>query len=62
MSIKWNFQFQITGSGHGIGKLLAIKYASEGATVIAWDINEKLNNETVDHIKKLGFKNVYGYK
>ncbi|XP_066146083.1 short-chain dehydrogenase/reductase family 16C member 6-like [Euwallacea fornicatus] len=52
----------ITGTGHGIGKLLAIKYAQEGAIVVAWDINEELNTQTVHHIQKLGYKNIYGYK
>ncbi|XP_066247651.1 short-chain dehydrogenase/reductase family 16C member 6-like isoform X2 [Euwallacea similis] len=52
----------ITGTGHGIGKLLAIKYAQEGATVVAWDINEEVNVQTVQHIQKLGYKNIYGYR
>jgi len=52
----------ITGTGHGIGKLLAKKYATEGATVIGWDINEELNSQTIKEIKQLGYPNIHGYK
>lgn len=52
----------ITGAGHGIGKELAIGYASLGATVICWDINEKANQQTKDEIKKLGIDSVYAYR
>ncbi|XP_011692662.1 PREDICTED: short-chain dehydrogenase/reductase family 16C member 6-like [Wasmannia auropunctata] len=52
----------ITGAGHGIGKELAIGYASLGATVVCWDINEKTNNETMNDIKKIGRQSVYAYK
>ncbi|XP_011864446.1 PREDICTED: short-chain dehydrogenase/reductase family 16C member 6-like [Vollenhovia emeryi] len=51
----------ITGAGHGIGKKLAIGYASLGATVICWDINEETNNETMNVIKRMG-KDVYAYR
>lgn len=46
----------ITGTGHGIGKGLAEKYSGLGATVVCWDINEKLNLETVTEIKSKGGK------
>ncbi|KAG5306703.1 S16C6 reductase, partial [Acromyrmex insinuator] len=52
----------ITGAGHGIGKELAIGYASLGATVVCWDINEKNNNETMNDIKKKGNDSVYAYQ
>ncbi|XP_011692668.1 PREDICTED: short-chain dehydrogenase/reductase family 16C member 6-like [Wasmannia auropunctata] len=52
----------ITGAGHGIGKELAIGYASLGATVICWDINEETNNETMNEIKKMGKNSVYAYR
>ncbi|CAD1474449.1 unnamed protein product, partial [Heterotrigona itama] len=52
----------ITGSGHGIGKELALKYASLGATIVCWDINEQGNNETVEEIKQNGVSKAYGYK
>jgi all-trans-retinol dehydrogenase (NAD+) len=46
----------ITGTGHGIGKELALQYSALGATVVCWDINEKLNLETVNLIKSKGKK------
>lgn len=52
----------ITGAGHGIGKELAIGYASLGATVVCWDINEETNNETMNDIKKMGKDSVYAYR
>ncbi|KYQ56153.1 Short-chain dehydrogenase/reductase family 16C member 6, partial [Trachymyrmex zeteki] len=54
--------FQITGTGHGIGKELAIGYASLGATVVCWDINEETNNKTMEDIKKTGRDSVYAYR
>ncbi|XP_039307651.1 short-chain dehydrogenase/reductase family 16C member 6 isoform X2 [Solenopsis invicta] len=52
----------ITGAGHGIGKELAIGYASLGATVICCDIDERTNNETMSDIKKMGIDSVYAYR
>ncbi|XP_071627291.1 short-chain dehydrogenase/reductase family 16C member 6-like isoform X2 [Temnothorax longispinosus] len=52
----------ITGAGHGIGKELAIGYASLGATVVCWDINEERNNETMNNIKRMGRDSVYAYR
>ncbi|KAK1124726.1 hypothetical protein K0M31_006088 [Melipona bicolor] len=52
----------ITGTSHGIGKELALKYASLRATVVCWDINEEGNNETVEEIKQNGVSKAYGYK
>ena len=46
----------ITGTGHGIGKELALQYAALGATIVCWDINEQLNTETVNLIKSKGRK------
>lgn len=51
----------MTGAGHGIGRELALKYASEGATVVAWDINEKTCRETVKTIAKLGYPKAHAY-
>jgi len=51
----------ITGAGHGIGKELALQYASQGATVVCWDINEKNNKETVKEIDKLGYPKAHAY-
>jgi all-trans-retinol dehydrogenase (NAD+) len=37
---------QITGGGSGIGRLMALRLAELGATVVSWDINERGNKET----------------
>ncbi|XP_029678789.1 short-chain dehydrogenase/reductase family 16C member 6-like [Formica exsecta] len=52
----------ITGAGHGIGKELAIGYASLGATVVCWDINEETNKRTMNEIKMMGKINIYAYQ
>ncbi|XP_011692756.1 PREDICTED: uncharacterized protein LOC105452902 [Wasmannia auropunctata] len=52
----------ITGTGHGIGKELAIGYASLGATVVCWDINEETNNQTMNAIKRMGMNSVHAYR
>ncbi|XP_036140551.1 short-chain dehydrogenase/reductase family 16C member 6 isoform X2 [Monomorium pharaonis] len=52
----------ITGAAHGIGKELAIGYASLGATVVCWDINEENNNKTLNDIKNMGRTSVYAYR
>lgn len=52
----------VTGAGHGIGKELALKYASLGATIVCWDLNEQGNDETVEEVKQLGGVKAYGYK
>jgi all-trans-retinol dehydrogenase (NAD+) len=48
-------KLKVTGAGHGIGKELALLYASEGATVVIWDINEKNGSQTVKEIAQLGY-------
>lgn len=50
----------VTGAGHGIGKEMALQYSALGATVVCWDINETLNQDTVNLIKSLGRK-AFGY-
>jgi all-trans-retinol dehydrogenase (NAD+) len=50
----------ITGAGHGMGKQLALQYSELGATIVCWDINEKLNLETVKLIKSKG-KKAFGF-
>ncbi|XP_003707776.1 short-chain dehydrogenase/reductase family 16C member 6 isoform X2 [Megachile rotundata] len=52
----------VTGAGHGIGREVALKYASLGATVVCWDLNQQGNDETINEIKKLGASKAYGYK
>ncbi|KAF5303530.1 hypothetical protein FQR65_LT08229 [Abscondita terminalis] len=50
----------ITGTGHGIGKELALQYADLDAIVVCWDINEQTNNSTVSEILTKG-KLAYAY-
>merc|ERR1712126_543450 len=44
----------ISGGGSGIGRLMCLRFARLGATVVTWDINKTGNEETVDMIKKEG--------
>jgi 2-hydroxycyclohexanecarboxyl-CoA dehydrogenase len=40
----------VTGAGQGIGKAIAAKLASEGATVVVTDLNETTAKETADEL------------
>ncbi|KAL3290115.1 hypothetical protein HHI36_023482 [Cryptolaemus montrouzieri] len=51
----------ITGTGHGIGKQLALQYAGAGATVVGWDINKENNDETIKEINQRFKNKAYGY-
>jgi len=44
----------VTGGGSGIGRLMCLRFARLGATVVTWDINRLGNEETVAMIKKEG--------
>jgi len=46
----------ITGGGSGIGRLMSLRFARLGATVVTWDINTAGNKETVEMIKKEGHR------
>ncbi|XP_068737551.1 epidermal retinol dehydrogenase 2-like [Montipora capricornis] len=50
----------VTGAGSGLGRLMAIKFAKLGATLVCVDINQNANDETVQEIKSQGFK-AHGY-
>ncbi|KAH8241607.1 hypothetical protein KR026_004457, partial [Drosophila bipectinata] len=50
----------ITGTGHGMGKQMALQYAQLGATILCWDVNEQTNNQTVKEIQAKGGK-AFGY-
>lgn len=52
---------QITGTGHGIGKCLAMQFADESAKVVCVDINEQSNNETVKEINAKWKGKAYAY-
>ncbi|MCL2597517.1 MAG: 3-oxoacyl-ACP reductase FabG [Paludibacter sp.] len=46
----------ITGGADGIGKATAMRFASEGATVVIWDFNEEKGTQTAAEIVKNGGK------
>ncbi|MFH4975714.1 hypothetical protein AB6A40_002423 [Gnathostoma spinigerum] len=46
----------ITGSGSGLGRLMAIEFAKLGANLVLWDINEPANEETKKMVEKHGAK------
>lgn len=46
----------VTGTGHGIGKELAVQLAKHGVRVVCCDINEESNKKTVEGITALGGK------
>lgn len=49
----------ITGGADGIGKATAEKFATEGATVVIWDLNEDKGNQTVKEIEQKGGKSLF---
>ncbi|XP_029078481.1 short-chain dehydrogenase/reductase family 16C member 6-like [Monodon monoceros] len=51
----------ITGAGSGLGRLSAITFASLGAILVLWDINEEGNMETCRMIKEKGDVKVFAY-
>lgn len=51
----------LTGAGSGLGRMMALKFAKLGATVVCVDINQTANDATVEEIKSQGFK-ARGYK
>jgi len=44
----------ITGSGRGIGKALALKFAKEGAKIVINDLDQEPADEAVAEIRSLG--------
>lgn len=52
----------ITGAASGLGRLMAIKFASLGAILVLWDINEEGNIETCRLAKEKGDVKAFAYK
>ncbi|CAD6215935.1 GSCOCG00004237001-RA-CDS [Cotesia congregata] len=50
----------VTGGGGGLGRLLSLRLANLGATVVVWDINENGIDETVKLVRAAG-GTCYGY-
>ncbi|NVM52427.1 MAG: SDR family oxidoreductase [Candidatus Helarchaeota archaeon] len=48
----------ITGAGSGIGKAIAILFASEGANIAVNDLNSESAERTAQEVKKLGQKSI----
>ncbi|XP_070603892.1 epidermal retinol dehydrogenase 2 isoform X2 [Erythrolamprus reginae] len=51
----------ITGAGGGMGRLMALKFAHLGATLVLWDINLEGIKETVRLVRKIGAVRVHDY-
>lgn len=49
----------VTGAGSGIGRAIALLYATEGANVVVSDIDEKGGSETLAGIKEKGGKAIF---
>jgi NAD(P)-dependent dehydrogenase (short-subunit alcohol dehydrogenase family) len=44
----------VTGSGHGIGRAIALRFAADGAKVVVMDRNEEGTRETCESINAVG--------
>ena len=44
----------ITGTGSGLGRLMALQFTKLGAVVVGWDVNNKGNEETAEAVREQG--------
>uniref|UniRef100_A0A8D2CRD3 Short chain dehydrogenase/reductase family 16C member 5 n=1 Tax=Sciurus vulgaris TaxID=55149 RepID=A0A8D2CRD3_SCIVU len=51
----------ITGSGSGLGRLLALHFARLGSVLVLWDINTEGNEETLQMAQEAGATRVHAY-
>ena len=49
----------VTGGAQGIGKAAIVKFASEGAAVAIWDMNDAKGNELADELTNKGVKALF---
>jgi NAD(P)-dependent dehydrogenase (short-subunit alcohol dehydrogenase family) len=49
----------VTGSGNGIGREIALRYAKEGANVVVADVEEKAGEDTVGTITEQGGESIF---
>ncbi|XP_051015763.1 epidermal retinol dehydrogenase 2 [Acomys russatus] len=51
----------ITGSGSGLGRLLALQFARLGSVLVLWDVNKEANGETCRMAREAGATRVHAY-
>ncbi|XP_055459522.1 epidermal retinol dehydrogenase 2 isoform X2 [Psammomys obesus] len=51
----------ITGSGSGLGRLLALQFARLGSVLVLWDVNKEANEETCQLAREAGASRVHAY-
>ena len=48
--------FLVTGGAMGIGRMVAERFARDGARVVLWDIDSEALEETANHMKDMGWE------